>query len=202
MTSICSIHCLPCLNMIDKGISQKSKIYQELGLESLLDERWCRKHYVFHKVLKNKNPQYVFSLIFPRSSLYSTRNMRGISHLNTNHNFFQNSFFPSTIIEWNCLDSALRNSERSLVFETNILRFTWTSPYSVFYGHSPIAICLITRLRFYLSHLREHKFKHSFQDTWNPLMHLRKWCRVYRACSPLLSPICYWVLKLILTRVC
>ena len=28
---------------------------------------------------------------------------------------------------------------------------------------------MITRLRLGLSHLREHKFKHSFQDTLNPI---------------------------------
>ena len=32
-----------------------------------------------------------------------------------------------------------------------------------------MGIKLITRLRLGLSHLREHKFKHSFQDTLNPL---------------------------------
>ena len=35
--------------------------------------------------------------------------------------------------------------------------------------HNPKGIKLITRLRLGLSHLREHKFKHSFQDTINPL---------------------------------
>ena len=35
--------------------------------------------------------------------------------------------------------------------------------------HNPKGIKLITRLRLGLSHLREHKFKHSFQDTLNPL---------------------------------
>ena len=32
-----------------------------------------------------------------------------------------------------------------------------------------MGIKLVTRLRLGLSHLREHKFKHSFQDTLNPL---------------------------------
>ena len=32
-----------------------------------------------------------------------------------------------------------------------------------------IGIKLITRLRLGFSHLREHKFKHNFQDTLNPL---------------------------------
>ena len=36
---------------------------------------------------------------------------------------------------------------------------------TLLYGHHPTGICLVIWLRFGLSHLREHKFKHSFQDT-------------------------------------
>ena len=35
--------------------------------------------------------------------------------------------------------------------------------------HNPEGLKFITRLRLGLSHLREHKFKHSFQDMINPL---------------------------------
>ena len=42
-------------------------------------------------------------------------------------------------------------------------------PDSFFDCHNPKGIKLITRLRLGLSYLREHKFKHSFQDTINPL---------------------------------
>ena len=35
--------------------------------------------------------------------------------------------------------------------------------------HNPKEVKLITRLRLGLSHLREHKFKHNFQDSINPL---------------------------------
>ena len=41
----------------------KEKIYQELGLESLRDRRWCRKLCLFYKVLGNENPKYLFNLI-------------------------------------------------------------------------------------------------------------------------------------------
>ena len=34
---------------------------------------------------------------------------------------------------------------------------------------NPIGIKYITRIRLELSHLREHKFKYSFQDTFNPI---------------------------------
>ena len=43
------------------------------------------------------------------------------------------------------------------------------SPNSFFNCHNPNRIKLITRLRLGLSHLREDKFKHGFQDTINPL---------------------------------
>ena len=32
-----------------------------------------------------------------------------------------------------------------------------------------VLLQLLTRLRLGLSHLREHKFKHNFQDTLNPI---------------------------------
>ena len=43
------------------------------------------------------------------------------------------------------------------------------SPNPVSNCHNPKEICLITRLRLGLSHLKEDKFKHSFQDILNPL---------------------------------
>ena len=37
-----------------------------------------------------------------------------------------------------------------------------------FNSHNPKRIKFIARLRLGLSHLREHKFKHNFQDSLNP----------------------------------
>ena len=51
----------------------------------------------------------------------------------------------------------------------NILRHIRPSPNSVYNCHNPTGICLITRLRLGLNHLREHKFKHWSQDMLNPL---------------------------------
>ena len=43
--------------------------------------------------------------------------------LNQNHNFFKNSFSPSTISESNKLDTILRNSESVITFKKNILNY-------------------------------------------------------------------------------
>ena len=55
------------------------------------------------------------------------------------------------------------------LFKTNILKLIRPSPNSAYICHNSKGLKFITRLRLGLSHLREHKFKHSFQDTINPL---------------------------------
>ena len=78
-----------------------------------------------------------------------------------------NSFFRSTIIEWNKCDQNIRNSSSFNIFRKSILKFIRPSD-SLFNCHNPKGIKLLTKLRLGLSHLREHKFKHSFQDSLNP----------------------------------
>ena len=50
-----------------------------------------------------------------------------------------------------------------------MLKFIRTIPDSVFSVADIYGIKLLTRLRVGLSHLREHKLRHNFQDTINPL---------------------------------
>ena len=54
------------------------------------------------------------------------------------------------------------------VFKKEILKFK--QPWSIFFYnyHNPIGIKHVTRIRLGLSHLREHRFKHSFQDSVSP----------------------------------
>ena len=57
----------------------------------------------------------------------------------------------------------------SNIFRNSILKFIRPSVNSVFSSHDPKAIKCITGLRLVQSHLRERKFKHSFQDLLNPI---------------------------------
>ena len=124
---------------------------------------------MFYKIFKSKSPQYLFKLIPEKTSSYVTRNAEHIPLFNIKHNFYKNSFFPSSIIEWNNLDPKLRNSENFSIFKNNILKFIRPKPNSFFNCCNLKGIRLITRLRLELSHLREHKFKYNFQNCLNPL---------------------------------
>ena len=148
--------------------TSKEKIYRELGFESLESRRWFKKLCFFFKVLENKSPDYLFKVIPQRRSPYITRNSDEIPLFKTNHNLYKNSFFPSATIEWNNLDHDLRNTERYTLLRSSILKFIRPSPNNFYGCQNIMGIKLVTRL-LCLSHFREQKFKHSFQDKLNPL---------------------------------
>ena len=99
--------------------SSKEKLYQGLGFESLQQRRWYTKLCLFFKIIKNQSPKYLFELIPTAREAYTTRHKNSI-----------NSFFPSTIIEWN-------NSESLAIFKKHILAFIRPTVNSTFHCHSP-----------------------------------------------------------------
>ena len=96
--------------------SSREKLYQELGLESLKSRRWYRKLCLFFKLKKNKHPSYLFDMIPKVLSTWTTRNHNNIPLFNVKHEYFQNSFCPSTVTEWNKLDNNIRNLESVSTF--------------------------------------------------------------------------------------
>ena len=125
--------------------------------------------FFFKKKFKNKSPGYLFRIIPQRSSSYITRNSDEVPLFKAKHNFYKNSVFSSTTIEWNNLDQDLRNSESYILLRSSILKRIKPSLKSFYDSQNIMCVKLDTRLYLGLSHLREHKFKHSFQDTLNSL---------------------------------
>ena len=97
--------------------SSREKLYQELGLESLQLRRWYRKLCCFYKIYNKQAPGYLTKLIPTRDEAYQTKHVANIPSLSFKHNFFKNTFFPLTILEWNKLDSSLQNSDSHNVFK-------------------------------------------------------------------------------------
>ena len=86
--------------------------------------------------------------------------------------------------EWNKLDLNIRNSESLISFKSKVLKFIRPSENSVFLCNNPKRIQLLTRLRPGLSYLRDHKFKHNFLDTLNPICN----------CGEDIETSCYYLL--------
>ena len=149
--------------------TSKEKSYRVLGLESLQIRRWYRKLCRFYKIYKDQPPSNLYNIIPTANKHHTFRNSDKIPYFKTKHNIFKNSFFPSIIIEWNKLDTSLRRYDSYDIFKSNILKLMQPSSNLFFDCHNPIGIKYITWIRLGLSHLREHKFKNSFQDTLNPI---------------------------------
>ena len=113
----------------------------------------------------------MYNLVPDRMNFYSTPSsqIENISNIKTRSNFFRDSFFPSTITEWNKLDRDIRNSDSLKVFKLSLLKFVGPVGNSVFKINNPYGLKLLTRLRLGLSHLCYHKFRHNFQDFINPI---------------------------------
>ena len=145
------------------------KINQELGLESLKSRRWFRKLCHFYKILNEKLPSYLFNLIPKFNRVHNTRLSYNIPPIKVEHDYIKNSFFTSALSEWNQLNLNIRNSASLNTFKKKLLNLTRSCAISIFDIHNLFGIKLLARLRVGLSHLHEHKFKHCFQDTLNPL---------------------------------
>ena len=121
------------------------------------------------KIINNQSRRYLFQIVSSLNTRHFSRNSENIPHLRPKHGFFRNSFFPLTINEWNNLDLQVSKSRRISIFKSNSLKLIRPNQNNVYYCHNPKGIKLLTRLRSGLTHIREHKFKHDFQDCLNPL---------------------------------
>ena len=153
--------------------SSREKLCQELGFQSLQQQRWFRTICYFFKITKNQSPKYLFDKIPTTRTAYRTRkNFDNIPRFNNvKHTFFKNSYFPPTVIEWNNIDQSIRsiNSARCALFKRRILQFIRPIPNKTFNSHKPIGIKLTTSHRLGLSKLRDQKFKYNYLDCLNPI---------------------------------
>ena len=78
-------------------------------------------------------------------------------------------FFPRCSQEWNNLSDDTKSLTSPISFKKALLSFVKISENSVFAIHDDNGIKLLTRLRLNFSHLSEHKFRHNFLDTLNPM---------------------------------
>ena len=104
--------------------SSRSKLYEELGWESLSERRWCRRILQIHKIESNNTPSYLKDkLPRHRRPLYSQNNNKN----NTFHEIkcrssrYKNSFFPDAITSWNNVISHFDNIPSINILKDHIL---------------------------------------------------------------------------------
>ena len=155
--------------------TSRDRIYQEIGLESLGDRRWSRKIFFFHKIVNNVLlPSYLQSYLnHYNDGEYQARSSRQnkMKSLSRKTKTFNLSFYPYyvNVKEWCAVSEEIRNILAVNKFKKIILSFIRPKENSVFAIHDTKGLKLLTCLKLNFSHLNEHKFRHGFKDTVDPM---------------------------------
>ena len=93
-----------------KGTS-RTKLYKELGIESLSFCRWFGYLFTFYEIKTHCAPKYLYKLIPLKNNTYDTRSTHSVGIYFCSANAFKYSFFPYAMRGWNKLDLQLRNEK-------------------------------------------------------------------------------------------
>ena len=140
------------------GTSQ-TKLYKELGIESVKLRQWFRRLCYFFKIQSSDLPQYLNDLIPKQSLHYSTR-FSPLPNFKVRTELLRNSFFPYTVNEWNNLDNIIKSSESYSMFRRKMLNLIRPKCNDTYRIYNPTGLKLLNRLRLGLN---DHKFNHNIR---------------------------------------
>ena len=165
------VQCKACIAITGaiQGTSRE-RLYDELGLMSLSKRRWYNKLIFFYKIVNGILPGYLHCCIeFFSQNKYPLRSVSSgkLKCIPLRTKSFSKTFSPYCIDEWNKLNPKIRNAKSISKFKKSII--TEKLENSLYNVHDPIGVKLLSRLRLQFTHLNEHKFRHGFNDTVNPM---------------------------------
>ena len=142
--------------------TNRVKLYDELGWESLSDRRSFRRLLQLHKIIDGKTPPFLRNeLPLPRRPFlpYVFRNIRIRSYR------YANSFFPDAINFWNIIITHFKQFPSYVIFRNHLLSLFRPKSKPIYGIHDPIGLHFLFQLRLGLSPLKYHKNRHNFADT-------------------------------------
>ena len=146
--------------------TNRDKIYDELGWETLQNRRWFRRLTIFYKIINGMTPKYLSDPVPEHiRHLYGLRPSNVIRPLRCRKERFQKSFYPDSIKCWNQIGPEFREIPTLSLFKTKILKIIRPDNKQIFNIHKSPGISYIYQLRVGLSPLKAHKLAHHFTDT-------------------------------------
>ena len=147
--------------------SSRSKIYDELGWETLSDRRKYRRVLQIHKIINNNTLSYLNEKLPPYCrEMFSGRMCTTFHTIRCKSYRYMNSFFPDAIASWNLFMEIFNYkfvpSLRLLKNDISLIR---PESKSFFKIHDPTGLRYIFQLRVRLSPLKGHKYCHKFIDS-------------------------------------
>ena len=154
--------------------SSRSKMYDELGWETLSDGRNCRRVLQIHKIINNNTISYLKDKLPANCKEMFSGIIRNTFHaIMCKSNRYKNSFFPNAVASWNLfMENFNYKVAPSIgVLNNDIISLIRPAAKSVFKIHDPAGLRYLFQLRIGLSPLKGHKWCHNFIDTPSGVCH-------------------------------
>ena len=154
--------------------SSRSKLYDELGWETLSDRRKFRRALQIHKIINNNTLSYLNEKLPPYCREMFSGNIRTTFHAIRCKSYrYMNSFFLDAISSWNILTGVFNYKVvPSLgLLKKDIISLMRPVPKSFFKIHDPTGLRYLFQLRVSLCPLKGHKYCHNFIDTPSGICH-------------------------------
>lgn len=148
-------------------LCSKDKLYEDTGWQSLGDRRRIHKLIKFHDIVHGRTPDYLNTIIPPQLRQvhqYNTRGGDNIQAVRCRTSYYQNSFLPSTINEWNLIPNEVKSNPSSYLFKRYLNRDVKKPPDYYCFGNRHAQV-LHARLRLDCSNLNEHLYRKNISDS-------------------------------------
>ena len=143
--------------------TDRVKLYEELGWESLTDRRLSRRILQVHKIVDGKTPSYLREKLPQRRNVLI--NLPNVFHeIKYGTDRYLNSFFPDATKNWNNIITDFKDLPSFEDLKKHLFSLYRPVAKPIFDIHNP-HLRYIFQLRVGLSHLRQHKKCHKFADT-------------------------------------
>lgn len=144
-------------------------LYVETGWEKLKTRRYYKKIILFYKIVNGHAPEYLQELVPPtvaELTPYNLRNRQNIAIQSTRLSIFQQSYFPSSIKNWNELNLSLRQQQTISQFKSKLKDYVYKRdkvPVYYFSGDRYLNV-IHARLRNNCSSLKADLFRANLVD--------------------------------------
>ena len=145
--------------------SSRTKLYEELGWETLSDRRKCRRILQIHKIINEETPSYLKNKLPAYRRPQPNGNPVTLHKIRCRTNRYSNSFFPDATSSWNISMGHFSNIPTLGLLKEHVFSLFRPKPKSLFGIHDPQGIRYLFQLRIGLSPLRSHRKHYNFADT-------------------------------------
>ena len=152
-------------------VHQLTGFTKNFGGETLCNNRWYCRWSLFFLIANKQARLYICNVISPLNPLCRWNHHDNLNGIRFKTLFsrtvkFNDSFFPSCVVDWNELDEIFKKAINKKFFQSSLVKLVSPPKSNNFNILDNLGLMYLTQLRVGLN---RYKFDHNFNDTIDPM---------------------------------